>query len=195
MRNANCNACPLHEECNTVCLWGHGDTKAKIMLVGEAPGRTEDRTGLPFSGKAGSLLNHVLGKLGLPRERLYITNTLKCRPEGNELPAWGTTKTYIAACLPYLWTEIKLIQPKVIVLLGATASRGVANLWPITKYEGLVKRIERWDFLVCVHPAAVLRRPSWEPNLAFALARAAQIAGEKIHPKGAEYGRFDYEHI
>src|SRR3990172_3215629 len=85
-RHSNCTLCPLHLHAQTVCFWGRGNDKAEVMFVGEAPGEQEDRTGEPFVGKAGKRLTDVLTEIGLPRHKVYISNSCKCRPLNNKAP-------------------------------------------------------------------------------------------------------------
>ncbi|MBL7081219.1 MAG: uracil-DNA glycosylase [Candidatus Omnitrophica bacterium] len=113
----NCKRCDLWKQrINPVV--GEGDFKAGIMFVGEAPGANEDRTGKPFCGRAGEVLDELLSKAGIRREDIYITNILKCRPPGNRNPR----EEEIGACAPYLDRQIEAIKPKVICCLGNFAT-------------------------------------------------------------------------
>lgn len=119
-----CRACPLGETRLNV-VWAGGNPNAQLMIVGEAPGQTEDETGQPFVGRAGKLLTAMLATAGLTRETdTYIANMLKCRPPNNRKP----TPTEVAACAPFLQQQVALVQPKVLVLLGSTAVTGVLGL-------------------------------------------------------------------
>lgn|GEM_PF-1925850 len=118
-RDPNCTLCPLHAGATTRCIWGTGNPHAQIMIVGEAPGAEEDREGAPFVGAAGQVLNRALQAAGLRREDVWVTNVVRCRPEGNREPTVRETK----ACLGYLVEEIQQVKPKVIMALGATALR------------------------------------------------------------------------
>ena len=140
---------------------GQGDRRAPLMLVGEGPGQVEDEQGLAFVGPAGQLLTRMLAAIGLPRERVYICNVVKCRPPQNRVPLPEEE----AACLPHLRMQTWLVRPKVILLLGATA--GKALLDPemrITRDRG--KWTERKGFwmLPTYHPSALLRDESKKPQ-------------------------------
>ncbi len=127
------------------------------MVIGEGPGADEDRLGRPFVGKAGQLLDKILASGGFDRHRnAYIANVVKCRPPGNRVP----TPTECLACLPYLREQMYILQPKVVLLLGATALRGVLGVT-----EGITKARGNWIeqdgvwYLPTFHPAALLRDP------------------------------------
>lgn len=160
---------PITEHCNvcqrcglgasrTHAVVGRGNPKAPIMIIGEAPGQTEDETGQPFVGKAGQLLEKILASVKLDSEKdVYISNMNKCRPPGNRVP----TPEEIAACKPYLLEQIRLVDPKIILLTGATAVKGLTgDKRGITKIRGTW--IE-WQGRLCMpilHPAYLLRNPS-----------------------------------
>jgi DNA polymerase len=162
---------PITEHCNvcqrcdlganrTHAVVGRGNPKAPIMIIGEAPGQTEDETGQPFVGKAGQLLEKILTSVKLDSEKdVYISNMNKCRPPGNRVP----TPEEIAACKPYLLEQIRLVDPKIILLTGATAVKGLTgDKRGITKIRGTW--IE-WQGRLCMpilHPAYLLRNPSRE---------------------------------
>jgi len=194
-RNRNCTRCPLHEHCRTTCLWGSGDPNAKVMFIGEAPGRIEDMKGEPFVGEAGDLLDKVLFKLGLEREMFYITNCFKCRPPNNKLPGIREQREWFDCCWPYLEQEIQDVDPSVIVLLGGTPLRLLVGENKITKWEGMeIETVyEGARTFASFHPAYVLRSPSREVRLGQAIARAAKVAGHRVKPKGLEAPRYDYE--
>ena len=143
---------------------GEGNPHARLMFIGEGPGRDEDQTGRPFVGRAGQLLDKMIGAIGLSREEVFIANVVKCRPPQNRAPEADE----VAACMPYLRAQVGLIRPQVIVLLGSSALGAI--LGPdhrITRER--VAWIERkgvW-FMPTFHPAALLRdeskkRPVWE---------------------------------
>jgi len=158
-----CTKCPLHKTRRNA-VPGEGSRRLGIMIVGEAPGSSEDEQGRPFVGAAGSLLNKTLSTLGIEREDLYITNVVKCRPPGNRTP----TREEVAACLPYLLRQIEILRPRRIITLGAVSAG--ALLWLIGRqverigdvrgkcFRGKVAGV---DVEICVtyHPAAVLRNP------------------------------------
>lgn len=160
----NCTLCALSQK-RTNVVFGEGFSKAKIMCIGEGPGYYEDQMGRPFVGKSGELLDKILGVCGFTRdEHVYIANIVKCRPPENRdpLPEERT------ACLPYLLKQIEIIQPKIIVLLGATALKGLID--PNAKITQLRGTWLEWDGLQVMptfHPSALLRnenlkRPAWE---------------------------------
>jgi len=155
----HCHRCGLGDT-RTHAVVGKGDLKAPIMIVGEAPGQNEDETGLPFVGKAGQLLDKILASVNLDvKEDVYVCNIIKCRPPNNRVP----TTDEIAACKPYILEQIRLVDPKIILLTGATAVKGLTgNKSGITKIRGTW--IE-WEGRLCMpilHPAYLLRNPSRE---------------------------------
>ncbi|HTL97292.1 MAG TPA: uracil-DNA glycosylase [Holophagaceae bacterium] len=144
-------------------VFGEGDPHAELMFIGEGPGRDEDLQGRPFVGKAGELLDKMIGALGLSRPQVYIANVVKCRPPDNRTPQ----PEEAAACLGYLRRQIELIQPKVIVTLGATPLRELAGVKEgITKVRGQWKRLEvggrAIPLMPTFHPAYVLRQYTQE---------------------------------
>lgn len=158
-----CTACPLAMGC-TRKVPGQGDRGAPLLLIGEGPGEAEDRQGLAFVGPAGQLLTRMLAAIGLPRERVYICNIVKCRPPNNRAP----TPEEAEACLPYLRMQTALIRPRVILLLGATAARTILGEdVRITRDRG--QWFERKGVLLMptYHPSALLRdeakkKDAWE---------------------------------
>ena len=148
-----CRRCDLHlTRSNPVP--GEGPQDAKVVFVGEAPGREEDRSGRPFVGRAGRLLNKALKEAGLKREDVFITNVVKCRPPGNRNPR----REEILACLPYLKRQINAIDPDIICLLGRVALQVMLNETTVSKLHGQVIRRGR-AFMPMYHPAAALRNP------------------------------------
>jgi len=154
IRNPNCNLCGLGAGANYPCLTGRGNTKAKLMIVGQNPGYNEDQCGRPFIGRAGEYLDNSLAQYGIQRSECYVTNTVKCYTEGNRPP----TKAEVKACVPYLWREIKALKPQYIMLLGNTALSAI-GMSGVMKYRGRVIEKEGFSFYPTVHPAAVLRNP------------------------------------
>ena len=149
-----CQRCPLRKGCKQVVV-SAGVTTAKLMLVGEGPGADEDAQGLPFVGKAGQLLDNILYAGGFSRQdNVYITNVVKCRPPGNRIP----TEEERQACLSILRQQYRLLQPKIVLLLGATAVQTVIDPQArITKVRGQwVEKDGVW-FMPTYHPAALLR--------------------------------------
>lgn len=151
---AGCTACRLAETRTTV-VFGSGSDDARLMFVGEAPGANEDREGLPFVGRAGQLLEQLLGEIGLSRDEVYIANVLKCRPPGNRDPQ----PDEIEACKGYLLRQLELVQPEVVMTLGNFATKLLLRTdVGITKMRGQVYRWWRGIRVVpTFHPAAALR--------------------------------------
>lgn len=156
-----CHRCGLGNN-RTHAVVGRGNLKAPIMVIGEAPGQNEDETGLPFVGKAGQLLEKILDSVKLDTEKdVYICNINKCRPPNNRVP----TSDEMEACKPYLMEQIRLVDPKILLLTGATAVKGViGDKRGITQIRG--KWME-WDGRLCMplfHPSYLLRNPNREVN-------------------------------
>lgn len=150
-----CTACELHKT-RTNCVFGTGDVNADVLFVGEAPGDNEDKTGTPFVGRAGQLLDQYLYAVDIPREKVYIANILKCRPPKNRDPLPEEE----AACIEFLRRQVKLINPKVIVCLGRiSAMKLIKPDFKITKEHG--QWFEKGKFLITAvyHPALLLRDP------------------------------------
>lgn len=120
----NCNRCKLGRLGRRQIVFGVGDPHARLMFIGEGPGADEDAQGLPFVGRAGQLLNNMIGAMGLKREQVYIANIVKCRPPGNRTPERDECDT----CSPFLMRQIGVIQPKIIVALGATAAKSLLGI-------------------------------------------------------------------
>ncbi len=155
---AGCTRCALAAgRTNTVP--GEGNPEARLMLVGEGPGATEDATGRPFVGQAGQLLDKILEAIECPRPTTYIANIVKCRPPQNRKPL----PDEMASCMPYLDRQIALVKPKVLIALGGTAAEGLLG---VKKSLGeLRNKVHRWNgipLIVTYHPAALLRNPNWK---------------------------------
>jgi len=151
----DCTRCALHTGRNKI-VFGDGDPNARLMFVGEGPGADEDAQGLPFVGKAGQLLNNMIGAMGLKREEVYIANVVKCRPPGNRTPEPDEANT----CSQFLFRQIDVIRPEVIVALGATAATYL--LGQRQPLAGLRGRVHSWrgsKLIVTYHPAFLLRDP------------------------------------
>jgi len=155
---ASCTKCRLCEgRRHTVPGEGAGD--ARLVVVGEGPGRVEDETGRPFVGPAGELLTKILGAIELPRERVFICNVVKCRPPENRLPQFDE----IAACVPYLFRQIDIVKPKVILAMGGTAAQTLLNTkQSLGALRNLMHRFRGIPLIVTYHPAALLRNPNWK---------------------------------
>lgn len=148
-----CTKCKLCEG-RTQVVFGVGNIKAKIMFVGEAPGYDEDVKGEPFVGRAGQLLNAILRKLGVKREDIYIANIVKCRPPDNRKPTFDE----IVACIPYLFKQIKYINPEAICTLGSVALNALTNSTkPISRMRGKFITFNNMRIFPTWHPAYILR--------------------------------------
>ncbi len=159
----NCRKCELWKT-KTNYVPGEGNEKARVFLIGEAPGREEDRQGRPFVGNAGKLLNELLSSIGLSRKDVFIGNVLKCRPPNNRDP----TPEEVEACSPYLVRQLNVVRPDIIVCLGRHSSSFVFSLFElpfrgITKERGNIRKVKAWGkdvYIIPVyHPAAALYRP------------------------------------
>lgn len=153
-----CEACGLCKE-RTNAVPGEGPSDARLMVIGEGPGANEDEQGRPFVGRAGSLLNDILSAMGCPRETVYITNIVKCRPPGNRNPERDEKEQ----CLPYLRRQIALVRPDVILALGSVAA--CTLLETKASLGSLRNRVHRFcgiPLVVTYHPAALLRNPNWK---------------------------------
>jgi DNA polymerase len=152
---AGCTLCRLSEQRKTV-VFGEGDPKAAVMFVGEGPGAEEDRTGRPFVGQAGRLLDRMIFAMGFEREQVYIANVVKCRPPGNRDPK----EDEVAACAAYLERQIDLIRPKVIVALGKPASRRLTGTdKPMGALRGRWSSYRGVPLMPTFHSAYLLRNP------------------------------------
>jgi DNA polymerase len=156
-RRANaCASCELARTRSSV-VFGDGDRGTDLMFIGEGPGADEDEQGVPFVGKAGQLLTQILKAVGIDRSETYITNVVKCRPPGNRVPL----PAEMTACDAFLQTQIQLIRPKIIVLLGSTPTK-----WILKTTEGITKLRGRWydwrgvAVMPMFHPSYLLRYPN-----------------------------------
>jgi len=155
---AACTRCPLYSSA-TNPVPGQGNANAALMIVGEAPGATEDEQGLAFVGAAGQLLTKILAAVDLKREDVFICNVLKHRPPGNRNPM----PDEVTACSPYLIRQFELIRPKAILALGTFAAQTLLQTkLAIGKLRGQVHRYHGVPLIVTYHPAALLRNPSWK---------------------------------
>ncbi|WP_084413266.1 uracil-DNA glycosylase [Desulfovirgula thermocuniculi] len=152
-----CRRCGLRSGCRGV-VFGEGNPRAKLVLCGEGPGEDEDRLGRPFVGRAGQLLDKILAACGFERfTHVYILNAVKCRPPGNRIP----TEEERAACRPNLEAQLRILRPRIIVLLGATALQVLLDpRGRISRDRGRwVERDGVW-YMPTYHPAALLRNPN-----------------------------------
>jgi uracil-DNA glycosylase len=152
---AACTACGLHAE-RTNSVFARGDATSPIVVVGEAPGEEEDKTGLPFVGRAGKLLDLMLAAVGYPKDSVYICNTLKCRPPGNRNPM----PNELAACNRFLKQQLEVVAPKVLLAVGKFAAQTLLQSEePIGRLRGRIHTYEGRPVVVTYHPAYLLRSP------------------------------------
>jgi uracil-DNA glycosylase len=153
----DCTRCKLHTLGRTQVVFGVGNPSADLMFVGEAPGADEDIQGMPFVGRAGQLLTKIIEAIGLKREDVYIANVIKCRPPQNRNPE----PDEVATCEPFLFQQIDIIKPKVIVALGKFGAQTLLRtLDPISKIRGRIFEYRGSKLIPTFHPAYLLRNPS-----------------------------------
>jgi DNA polymerase len=175
-----CSRCPLHKGRNKL-VFGDGDPAARLMFVGEGPGADEDAQGLPFVGKAGQLLNNMIAAMGLKREQVYIANVVKCRPPGNRVPEQEEGAT----CTPFLFRQIDVVRPHVLVALGATAATWLLGVrQPLAGLRGRVHSVRGTQLIVTYHPAYLLRDPRQKKEAWADLQIAMRELGLKPPAKG-----------
>ena len=153
----DCTRCKLHTQGRTQIVFGVGNPEADLMFVGEAPGADEDIQGIPFVGRAGQLLTKIIEAIDLKREDVYIANVIKCRPPGNRNPEPDEVET----CERFLFQQIDIIKPKVIVALGKFGAQTLLRtLDPISRLRGRVYDYRGAKLIPTFHPAYLLRNPS-----------------------------------
>ena len=151
----DCTRCALHKGRNKI-VFADGSPTARLMFVGEGPGADEDAQGLPFVGRAGQLLNNMITAMGLKREEVYIANVVKCRPPGNRTPEPDEANT----CSQFLFRQIDVVRPQVLVALGATAATYLlGQRQPLAGLRGRVHAFRGMSLIVTYHPAFLLRDP------------------------------------
>ncbi len=154
----DCQKCPLGKTRKNF-VFGYGNPQAKVMFIGEAPGRDEDEQGVPFVGPAGKLLDKMLASIGINRDDVFIANVLKCRPPYNRDPL----PDEVLQCEPYLKKQIEMIQPKILVALGRIAGQSLLrNTETLSNLRSAEHVYEGKPLLVTYHPAALLRNPRWK---------------------------------
>jgi len=161
-RIAQCNLCRLCKT-RTNTVPGQGNIKPELMFIGEGPGADEDEQGLAFVGRAGQLLTKIIDAMGFTRDEVFIGNIVKCRPPDNRVP----DPDEMEKCIPYLKEQIAVLQPRVIVCLGATAIKGLfgPDLPGITKIRGVWRSYEGIDVMPTYHPAYLLRNPPMKKDV------------------------------
>ena len=140
-------------------VFGEGNPSANLVVIGEAPGAEEDASGRPFVGRSGQLLDKILLAAGFKREEVYICNILKCRPPGNRNPL----SDEITSCMPWLLQQLRIIKPKIILMLGKVAANTILeNTVSLGSMRGKLIQWNGYDCFITYHPAALLRNPNWK---------------------------------
>jgi uracil-DNA glycosylase family 4 len=171
-----CRLCPLCET-RTKTVFSDGTDKARLMFVGEAPGRDEDREGVPFVGRAGQLLTKMIEAIQLKREHVYIANVLKCRPPENRTPL----PSEVEKCLPYLEQQIALVKPDLIVALGLSAAQGLLGTKAsMGALRGRTFEYKGVPLVATYHPAALLRNPGLKKDAWVDLQRVRDMLREGV---------------
>jgi DNA polymerase len=151
-----CTRCKLHKHRHTI-VFGDGNPKAELVFVGEGPGADEDAQGLPFVGRAGKLLTQMIEAMGLERKDVYICNVVKCRPPENRTPEDDEVNT----CSPFLFRQLEVIAPKVIVCLGAVAAKTLLRTnRGVSQFRGQWLEYRGSKLMATYHPAYLLRNPN-----------------------------------
>ena len=177
----DCTRCELHKGRNKL-VFADGSPNARLMFVGEGPGADEDAQGLPFVGRAGQLLNNMITAMGLKREDVYIANVVKCRPPGNRTPEPEEANT----CSPFLFRQIDVVRPEVIVALGATAATYLlGQRQPLAGLRGRVHSFRGAKLIVTYHPAFLLRDPRQKKEAWADLQIAMRELGLKAPSRGS----------
>lgn len=174
-----CTRCKLHST-RTKIVFGDGNSKARLVFVGEGPGADEDAQGLPFVGRAGKLLTQMIEAMGLERRDVYICNVVKCRPPGNRQPE----PDEVTACSPFLFRQLDSINPKVIVCLGATAFQTLLQTnRSISHYRGQWLDYRGYKMLPTYHPAYLLRNPAAKADVWKDLQKVMAELGLEVKKK------------
>ena len=178
----DCTRCALHKGRNKL-VFADGSPNARLMFVGEGPGADEDAQGLPFVGRAGQLLNNMISAMGLKREEVYIANVVKCRPPQNRTPEPDEANT----CSPFLFQQIDVVQPEVLVALGATAATYLLGArQPLAGLRGRIHKVRGAKLIVTYHPAYLLRDPRQKKEAWADLQIAMRELGLKAASKSQE---------
>jgi DNA polymerase len=175
-----CQKCDLHRE-RTQTVFARGSPDAELCFIGEGPGADEDAQGFPFVGKAGQLLDRMIGAMGLAPADVYICNIVKCRPPANRKPE----PAEMSACRPYLREQLELVAPKVLVALGATAVEGLIGMsGGITRIRGQWKLFRNIPLMPTFHPAYLLRNPAAKREVWADLQAVLKQLGRPVPPTG-----------
>lgn len=175
---SKCQKCRLHKT-RTNTVPGEGPDTASVMFIGEAPGEQEDLTGQPFIGRSGKLLAQLMKEAGLPRQRVFITNTVKCRPPNNRNPI----SDEVDECRPYLFGQISTVKPTVIVLVGNIPTKWVLGRGPISQVRGRPIEKDGKVYLPVFHPAYALRNPKAREILAKDLMKVNALVRQYRKPE------------
>lgn len=155
LKLGDCHRCRLSAG-RTNIVFGEGNPSARLMFIGEGPGRDEDAQGRPFVGEAGQLLTRLIGRMGFKREEVYIANIVKCRPPENRTPE----DDEIAHCLPFVLDQIRIVAPAVVMALGRVAAHALLGIkTPIGRLRGSLHHFEGIPVMPTFHPAYLLRNP------------------------------------
>jgi len=173
----DCTRCKLHQLGRSRIVFGVGNPAADLMFIGEAPGRDEDEQGVPFVGRAGQLLTKIIEAIGLTREQVYIANVIKCRPPENRNPEPDEVET----CEPFLFRQVQIVKPKVIVALGTFAAKTLLRSTdPISRLRGRLYRYGDATLVATFHPAYLLRSPDKKRDVWEDMKKVrAILAGER----------------
>ena len=173
----DCTRCPLAFQGRHKIVFADGDPNARLMFVGEGPGADEDAQGLPFVGRAGQLLNNMINAMGVKREQVYIANVVKCRPPQNRTPEPAEANT----CMQFLWRQIDVVRPEIMVALGATAATYLLGMKSsLSGLRGRIHQVRGSKLIVTYHPAYLLR----DPNQKKEAWKDLQIAMAELGLKG-----------
>ncbi len=176
---ADCDRCKLHRLGRRQIVFGVGDPHARLMFIGEAPGRDEDEQGIPFVGRAGQLLTKMIEAMGYRREDVYIANVIKCRPPENRNPM----PDEVAACEPFLFRQVEAIRPAVIVALGTFAAQALLKTQEsISRLRGRVFAYGGARLVPTFHPAYLLRSPERKRDAWEDLKRAKALIDQHDAP-------------
>ncbi len=174
-----CTRCSLHQT-RTKVVFADGTAAARVLCVGEAPGANEDRTGVPFVGRAGQLLDRLLVSVGFPRSEVFICNVLKCRPPGNRNPL----PEEIEKCSPFMLRQVELVSPAVIIAFGTFAAQTLIGTKDSLRHlRGRTHVYEGFPLVATYHPAALLRNPGWTRPSWLDLQLARRIADGDHAPR------------
>jgi DNA polymerase len=179
----DCTRCVLHKQGRKQIVFGVGNPRADLLFIGEAPGADEDQQGEPFVGRAGQLLNNMITAMGIRREEVYIANIIKCRPPGNRTPEREECET----CSPFLFRQIEVVKPKMIVALGAVAAKTLLGVNDaLANLRGRIYDFRNTKLAVTYHPAYLLRDPRQKKETWKDLQMVMKYLGMAVPSKSSE---------